>query len=202
MWIPRRLRGHPWGIEKLSKEVGALGGLVKNSRPPRASPDHSKWTIYCRRGSSLSKWFEAMMTTQMKMPFVVPALPAAAPPRAIAMTACARSRKKFCTGTQRTSHTRRMEASAAIVVKREGVPPEPWKMSVKEGNAESAESGVPAWGGTNVSVAKRNWTTVRTVGGSWRRIIRMARTSRRGQDVRMVAGTASRLAMETDDGLL
>src|SRR5690242_9259513 len=33
-------------------------------------------------------------------------------------------------------------------------------------------------------------------------MIRMARTSRRGQEVRMVAGTASRLAMETDEGLL
>jgi hypothetical protein len=66
-------------------------------------------------------------------------------------------------------------------------------MSVKEGKAERAERGVPAWGGTNVRVAKRNCTTVRTVGGSWRRMMRMARTSRRGQDERMVAVTVSRL---------
>jgi hypothetical protein len=88
-----------------------------------------------------------------------------------------------------------------IVVKREGVPPEPWKMSVKEGKAERAERGVPAWGGTKVSVANKNCTTVRTVGGSWRRMMRMARTSRRGQDVRMVAGTESMLAMEMEADL-
>ena len=71
-------------------------------------------------------------------------------------------------------------------------------MSVKEGKAERAERGVPAWGGTKVSVANKNCTTVRTVGGSWRRMMRMARTSRRGQDVRMVAGTESMLAMDME----
>lgn len=64
-------------------------------------------------------------------------------------------------------------------------------MSVKDGKADKAERGVPAWGGTKVRVAKRNCTTVSTVGGSWRRIMRMARTSRRGQDERMVVATVS-----------
>lgn len=81
------------------------------------------------------------------------------------------------------------------MVNSEGVPPEPWKMSVKEGKAERAERGVPAWGGTNVSVAKRNWTMVRTVGGSWRSMISMARTSRRGQEVRMVVATVNMLGL-------
>jgi hypothetical protein len=166
IWIPRMLRSHPWGDEKLSKVVGVLGGLVKNSRPPRESPVHTKWTMCCRRGLNLKRWLERMMMKHMNMLFVVPFLPAAAPPSAMAMTACARSKKKFCTGSQRTSHTTSMMASANIVVKSEGVPPEPWKMSVKEGNAERAERGVPAWGGTKVSVANRNCTTVRTVGGS------------------------------------
>lgn len=80
------------------------------------------------------------------------------------------------------------------MVKSEGVPPEPWKMSVKEGKAERAERGVPACGGTNVRVAKRNWTMVRTVGGSWRRMMSMARTSRRGQEERMVVAMVNMLA--------
>lgn len=96
------------------------------------------------------------MMKHMKMLFVVPFFPAAAPPNAIAMTACAKSRKKFWTGTHRTSQSTSMRASAKTIVKSEGVPPEPWKMSVKEGKAERAERGVPAWGGTKVRVAKRN----------------------------------------------
>jgi hypothetical protein len=49
-----------------------------------------------------------------------------------------------------------MKASAKTIVKSEGVPPEPWKMSVNEGKAERAERGVPAWGGTKVRVANKN----------------------------------------------
>jgi len=98
--------------------------------------------------------------------FVAPFLPAAAPPRAMAINAWARSMKKFCNGTQSTSQISRMMASVRTMVKSEGVPPEPWKMSVKEGKAERAERGVPAWGGTKVRVAKRNCTMVSTVGGS------------------------------------
>jgi hypothetical protein len=113
----------------------------------------------------------------------------------MAMTAWARSKKKFCTGTQSRSHSRSIRASAKTMVNSEGVPPEPWKMSVKEGKAERAERGVPACGGTKVSVAKRNWTMVRTVGGSWRSMISMARTSRRGQEERMVVATVNMLGL-------
>jgi hypothetical protein len=134
-----------------------------------------------------------MMKTQMKMLLVVPLPLAAAPPRAIAMTAWARSKKKFCTGTHSSSHITKMMASAKTMVNSEGVPLDPWKMSGREGKAERAVKGVPACGGTKVRVAKRNWMTVRTVGGSWRRRMRMARTSRRGQDERMVVATVSML---------
>jgi hypothetical protein len=87
----------------------------------------------------------------------------------------------------------RMKTSAKTIVNREGVPPEPWNISVKDGKADMADSDVPVCGGTNVKVAKRKCTMVRTVGGSWRRMIRMARTSRRGQDERMVVVRVSTL---------
>jgi hypothetical protein len=136
-----------------------------------------------------------MMTTHKNILFVVPPLPAAAPPSDIAMTACARSNEKFCTGTHNSSHIIRMKTSAKRIVKREGVPLEPWNMSARDGRAERADRDVPVCGGTKVRVAKRKWTMVRTVGGSWSRMMRMARTSRRGQDERMVVATVSMLGL-------
>lgn len=74
----------------------------------------------------------------------------------------------------------------AIIVLREGVPAGPWKMSKLEVNALVE---MPA-GGMKVKEAKRNWTRVRTMGGSWRRKIRIAMVSYMGHDLRIVEARA------------
>lgn len=83
----------------------------------------------------------------------------------------------------------------AIIVPREGVPAGPWKISKLEVNEAEV---VPA-GGMKVNEANRNWTRVRTMGGSCRRKMRMAMVSYIGQDLRMVDARANGL-MELDEG--
>lgn len=129
-----------------------------------------------------------MMTALSTRP--LPQFPAAAPPSDIAMTACAKSRKIFCAGAASIVHKTYTTTSNTRTVKSDGEPPCAWNISWSEG---SAEIEVPVVGGTMVRVVKRKLTIVRTVGGSWSRMIRMARTSRRGHADRMVVATVSKL---------
>jgi hypothetical protein len=90
----------------------------------------------------------------------------------------------------------RQKPSIAIIVPSEGVPAGPWKMSKLEDN-EPEE--VPL-GGIKVKEANKNWTRVRTIGGSCSKKIRMAIVSYIGHDLRIVDANWNGLteALEVD----
>jgi hypothetical protein len=86
----------------------------------------------------------------------------------------------------------------AIMVPSDGVPAGPWKISKLEVK-EPAEAPL---GGMNVKEANKNWTKVRTIGGSCKRKIRMAIVSYMGQDLRMVEARWSGLTEALEPDLL
>jgi len=133
-------------------------------------------------------WDRPMMVIQESMLLLVPPLEAAAPPRDMAITAWAKSRATFCTGAHNDTNAMNMTMSTSSIVWKDGAPLAPIMTSLREGRFR-----VVAVGGTKVSRAKRNCTTEIMVGGSWRRMMRIAMTSQSGQALRIVVAVSNAL---------